>query len=224
MIATAANTQFALETITENFSKEAGIKTRLVISSSGKHTAQIIAGAPYDIFISADMKYPVLLHEQKLTTSSPKIYAYGKLVLWSIDTTRQLSIESLEDINIKHIAIPNPETAPYGQAALEVLQNLNYWELLKSKMVYGESVAQANQYIISGAAELGFTASSIVNSPINHKVGRWSEVPDTLYSPIAQGVVILKRTNKAEQAQKFYEYLLSEKSMAVLRSYGYQTE
>jgi molybdate transport system substrate-binding protein len=224
VIATAANTQFALEEIAKNFTRDTGIETRLVISSSGKHTAQILAGAPYDIFLSADLKYPQSLYEQKLTTAEPKIYAFGQLVLWSLDTTSRYNVYNLTEQNIEHLAIANPETAPYGIAAKEVLLNINIWDKLEKIIVYGESVAQTNQYILSAAAEVGFTASSIVLSPINRNNGRWTTIPDSLYTPIAQGLVILKTSHKPQEAEKFYQYLLSEPSQKMLRSYGYRTE
>ena len=223
VIATAANTQFAMQQITADFTADTGIETELVISSSGKHTAQILAGAPYDLFISADMRYPGKLFDKNLTTGPPKIYALGQLVLWTLDTTSILDIDHLEDVTASHIAIPNPETAPYGRAAKEALQTLGLWQTLKPQFVYGESVAQTNQYIISGATTAGFTAMSVVLAPENEIIGKWLPVADSLYSPIAQGVVILKRSSKPEQAENFYQYLLSEKSMTTLRSFGYLT-
>lgn len=211
-----------MQEIAANFSDQTGIQTELIISSSGKHTAQIIAGAPYDIFISADMKYPHKLYTENLTSAKPRIYAYGQLVLWSMNKEQIVSLEGLEHQELNHLALPNPETAPYGTAAREVLQKINQWQILSSRLIFGESVAQANQYIVSGAAELGFTASSIVMAPTNEHLGRWIIVPDSLYTPIAQGVVLLKRSTKPEQAEKFYKYLLSEEAMITLKAYGYR--
>ena len=224
IIATAANTQFAMQEIAANFTVNTGIETELIISSSGKHTAQIIAGAPYDIFISADMKYPKKLHDENLTTTEPVVYAYGQLVLWSLNNDRGLHLEDLRNIDFAHLAMPNPETAPYGLAAREALQAIDLWQSLSPQLIFGESVAQANQYIISGAAEAGFTASSIVMAPANKQKGHWTIIPDSLYSPIAQGAVVLKRSNKTEQAEKFYKYLFSEEAMTTLMAFGYRKE
>jgi len=223
-IATAANCQFAIDSIATNFSKETGIKINLVISSSGKHTAQIIAGAPYDIFISADMKYPQRLYAQGLSEAEPEVYAYGKLVLWSINKTMKTTIDNLIKKDFQHLAVPNPETAPYGIAAREAMIKLNLWEELQDYFVFGESVAQTNQYIVSGAADIGFTAASIVKAPKNQSLGRWVAVSDSLYRPITQGVVILKSTTKPDEAQRFYQYLFSENSKKVLTSFGYKVD
>ena len=224
VVATAANTQFALEEIARKFEAQSGYAVNLVISSSGKHTAQIIAGAPYDLFISADMKYPEKLSRDGLTQAPPRVYAYGKLVLWSMDTINLESLDILMNPSLQHIAIPNPETAPYGLAAREALEKLNIWQELEPKYVFGESVAQTNQYIISGAAAMGFTASSIVLAPANQAKGSWLRVADSLYSPIAQGAVILKSSPKPAAAEKFYQYLFSEEAAKILVDFGYEVK
>lgn len=221
-VATAANSQYAISAIAEQFKVDTGIELDLIISSSGKHTAQILAGAPYDVFISADLKYPEKLYKAGLTLSKPKIYAYGQLVLWSNveDLSANFSVANFP--SFKRIAIANPITAPYGVTARDVLVNLEIWDNLSENIVYGESVAQTNQYIISGAVNVGFTAASVVMAPENKNIGRWAMIPDSLHSPISQGVVTIKSSSQLMLAEKFYQYLFSEKSKAILRSYGYK--
>lgn len=224
IIATAANTQFAIEQIVEDFQANSDIDIELVISSSGKHTAQIVAGAPYDLFISADMRYPEHLYQNNLTTEAPIVYAYGQLVLWSMREIEFTDFAGLANMGFDHFAIPNPETAPYGISAQQALKATEQWDILYPRFVFGESVAQTNQYIISGAAEIGFTAASIVLAPKNQGTGHWQYVPDSLYTPLAQGMVVLKNSEKQASAQKFYEYLLSKKSQETLKTFGYKIE
>ncbi|MEN0048778.1 MAG: molybdate ABC transporter substrate-binding protein [Bacteroidota bacterium] len=223
-IATAANMQFAMEEIVKSFERKTGIECEMIVSSSGKLTAQIQEGAPFDVFVSADLKYPQRLFEANKTLGEPEIYAHGKLVLWSAEKVAHLSLESLQYSEIQHIALANPKTAPYGFAAMEVLQNQNLLEKVESKLVYGESIAQTNQFILSGAASLGFTAKSVVLSPELKAKGSWIEVEDTKYVPIQQAVVLL-RTDLGieERAKLFYDYLFSQESQWILGGFGYTT-
>ena len=221
-IATAANMQFAMEALTQAFMTQTGIECETIVSSSGKLTAQIIEGAPFDVFVSADMKFPVKLFEKGITTSTPKIYAYGKLVLWSMYDGKLPTIEQLNNPEIKHIALANPKTAPYGVAALEVLEHHQILDQVKPKLVYGESIAQANQFITSKAAAVGFTAKAVVVSPQIKGKGKWIELDTAIYTPIAQGIVILKNDKATnEKAQQFYEFLFSEKGKNILTTFGY---
>lgn len=221
-IATAANMQFAMKALTHNFTKETGIKCDLIISSSGKLTAQIKSGAPYDLFVSADMKYPSELYKDGLALEKPKVYAYGKLVLWTMNNHINPSLASLKMSKIKYIACANPKTAPYGLAAIQTLKHYGLYKSLKSKLVYGESIAQTNQFIISESAKVGFTAKSVVLSPKMKSKGKWIEVNPKSYSPIAQGVVILKQNKTLEaDARKFYEFLFSAKAKKILQDFGY---
>ena len=221
-IATAANMQFAMSELVEAFSSEKNIECETVVSSSGKLTAQIRSGAPYDVLVSANRKYPETLFEDGLTTAPPKIYAFGKLVLWSISGEVPSGVPGLENENIRHIALANPKTAPYGLAAEEVLRHHGILEKLEKKLVYGESIAQVNQFVNSGAAQMGFTAMSVVKAPNLEGKGKWSPVDSGIHSPIEQGVVVMKNSAHLPQAESFVEFLFSEKGQAILAKYGYE--
>ena len=221
-VAVAANMQFAMKEITKKFEEETGIHCDLIISSSGKLTAQIKEGAPFDIFVSANMKYPNELYKYGLTEKAPEIYAYGKLILWSMKKDIVPNIDSLKNTQIKHIAISNPKSAPYGIAAFEVLNHFKMVTDLSTKLVYGESVLQTNQFIISNAAEIGFTAKSIVLSPKMKGKGHWIDIDETLYTPISQGAVIIKNKKYPNKnAKQFYDFLFSPKAKEILVNFGY---
>tara|TARA_R110001583_G_scaffold52821_1_gene163621 strand:- start:2103 stop:2879 length:777 start_codon:yes stop_codon:yes gene_type:complete len=224
VIAAAANMQFAMKELATSFTKETGVKCEIILSSSGKLTAQIKEGAPYDIFVSANMKYPYELYNTGFTTKEPEIYAFGKLVLWSMIDSIKPTINLLLHKNIKHIATANPKTAPYGILTEEVF---NYYQLLdsiKHKLVYGESIAQTNQFIITKAAEIGFTSKSVVLSPFIIGKGSWIDVEERAYSPIKQGIVIIKNSpTSIDKKEIFYNFLFSKKGQEILNKYGYST-
>ena len=221
-IATASNMQFAMKAMIEAFEQETHLKCEMIVSSSGKLTAQIKEGAPYDIFVSADMKYPNKLYESDFSIVKPKVYAKGKLVLWSMKQTIDPSITALVSENIRHIALANPKTAPYGKAAIQTLDFYKIKNQIKEKLVYGESISQTNQFISLEAAEIGFTAKSVVSSPFMKGQGKWIEMPDNAYAPIEQGVLLLKNAKK--DAVLFYEFLFSKKGKAILQNYGYEVD
>lgn len=221
-IAVAANMQFAMKELVKEFTAQTGVECQLMISSSGKLTAQIKEGAPYHIFVSANMKYPEELYKSGFSNHSPEVYAYGKLVLWTKKEGLIPSIELLKSEQIKHIAIANPKMAPYGIAAEEVLENFGLLKELKEKLVFGESISQCNQFILSKSAEIGFTAKSVVLSDKAKDQGRWIDVNDSLYTPIAQGSVIIKQIKMQKEAKEFYRFLFSERAAMILQEFGYQ--
>lgn len=225
-IATSANMQFAIKELIKNFSLSTGIECQSIVSSSGKLTAQIKEGAPYDLFVSADMKFPNELFQSGLTIGKPKVYALGRLVFWTKKDNVDLSISAITENNsIQHIALANPKIAPYGKAALEILNHYHIFQELEPKLVYGESISQVNQFINSQVADLGFTSKSIVLSPQMKGQGKWKELDSTLYSPIAQGVVILKSDSKREKlAEKFSDFLFSAEGKEILNTFGYSTK
>lgn len=224
-IATAANMQFAMNALVEAYEAETGTDCEIILGSSGKLTAQIQEGAPYDLFFSADTKFPEALQASGNTIGEPVIYAQGQLVLWSMKENWLVSLDHLGSEEVSHIALANPKTAPYGLAAEQTLKDLNLYEALKSKFVFGESISQVNQFIISQAAEVGFTAKSVVLSPNMSKQGNWVSLPDSLYAPINQAMVILQNDRNLDaEARKFVEFVLSEKGQGILQRFGYKTD
>lgn len=227
VVATAANVQYVMRELQKVFEKETGIALELVVSSSGKLTTQIREGAPFDLFVSADTRYPQEIYSNGGSELPPKVYARGALVLWTRDSVATPRLESLAEPHIRKIALANPRTAPYGQAAIEVLQQAGLYEQVESKLVYGESIAQTTQYIETGAADVGFTALSVVLSPEMKNVGNWIKLDSSAYRPIDQAAVLLlhsKDSPKRDKSRKFYEFLYSEKAKEIFRQYGYAVE
>jgi molybdate transport system substrate-binding protein len=221
-VAVAANAQSVMEKVQVAFQKQTGQQLETVVGSSGKLTTQIQQGAPYDVFLSADMSYPNALHEQKLTMAAPVVYAYGSLVLWTLgDLPLSGNMSVLLDPKIRHIAIANPKVAPYGAAAMMLLNKRKLTDRVQAKIVYGESISQVNQYLLSGAAEICFTAKSVVLDPAMNGKGHWIDLP-TGYEPIAQGVVVLQRTTQPKLAQQFIAFLRSPAAQRIFQQFGYK--
>ena len=224
-VAVASNFQFAMVEIQNEFEQNTNIKINTVFGSSGKLTVQIQNGAPFDLFLSADMKYPEILFSQKKTYSIPEVYAYGSLVLWTkkpIDLTAGISV--LLDKKIKKIAIANPVTAPYGRESLHVLQQYQMLEEVKAKLVYARSIAQVNQYVYTKVVDIGFTAKSVVMSQRLLNQGTWAEIDQTKYTLIKQGVVLLKygRENHPRESKQFYDFLFSDQTKRIIKNFGYR--
>jgi molybdate transport system substrate-binding protein len=225
-IAASANMQYAMEELIERFTELSGISCELIVSSSGKLTAQIVEGAPFDLFFSADMKYPREIYKKGLATGPPRTYAYGYLVFWSLDEALELTENGLLSEEVRHVAIANPETAPYGRAAQDLLRGMGVYDNIESKLVFGESVAQTNQFILSGTAEVGLTARSVVYAPEAKGKGQWKETDPTLYEPIAQGLVHLSKSDaeKKKWAREFDDFLRSQTAIDILHKFGYGLE
>jgi molybdate transport system substrate-binding protein len=224
-VAAAANVQFTVEELKNAFEQETGLKVNTVIGSSGKLTTQIENGAPFDIFLSADMDYPDTLYKEGLACKEPQVYAYGTLVLWTLKDNLDLSkgIAVLTDSLVKKIAIANPKSAPYGRKAVDALKFSHLYQEVNKKLVYGENITQASQFIIAQAADIGFTSKSIVLSSEMIGRGKWIEVDSQSYERIAQGVVILTYAKKQhfKAAEKFYNFLFSDKGKEIFKKYGY---
>ena len=223
-VAAAANVQFAMEELEAAFEEKSNIELEVIISSSGKLTAQIEQGAPYDVLISANMKYPEALYAKKMATSPPKVYALGALVLWTmndLELERWSSWVVSEDIG--KVALANPKNAPYGEAAITALKRMNLYDQVEPKLVYGENIAQTNQYILSKACDFGFTAKSVVLSPKIKNKGKWVELDASTYEPIKQGVVITAYgvEKHPSASQEFFEFLFSEEAKEIFVKYGY---
>ena len=224
-ISAAANVQYALDELINEFKKEnPSVKIQKVISSSGKLTAQIVRNAPYDIFMSADMKYPEFLYKKGFAITEPKVYASGILVLYTMKNIKIKKITELTNPKIEKIAIPNPKTAPYGRASVEALKYYHIYNKVLPKAIYGESVGQATQYIVKKLVDIGFTSKSVVLSPKLKGKGYWLEIDEKAYRPIKQGIVILKHGKSNKYAKKFYNFVLSEKGKEILKKYGYKVK
>lgn len=177
-VAVAANVQYVFDNLRAEFKKKSGHDLQAVFNSSGKFVSQISHGAPFDVFMSADMEYPIALYQQGLTSASPKIYAYGALVLWTmkdIDLTQWQQV--LQSPQINKIAVANPKTTPYGRETIKLLKHFQIERQIAERMVFGDSISQTNQYIFSGAVDIGFTAKSVVMSEEMKGKGRWVEMP-----------------------------------------------
>lgn len=224
-IAVAANAQFAARALKKAFEEKYPARLELIVSSSGKLTAQIEHGAPYDVFLSADMHYAEVLYSRGMARDTPRVYALGGLVIWTLkNIPRESGPGILMQKDVHTIAIANPATAPYGTAALEALKNAGLYDRVKNRIVYGESIAQVNQYLMMGAADVVFTARSVVEDPKLKNKGTWIPVKRSLYKPIVQGAVILKaaRGSTLKAATAFYLFLFSEKGRSILKAYGYR--
>lgn len=219
-VAAAANLLLPMQEIKIAFEKKYAEKIEIIAAASGILCAQIQQGAPFDVFLSADMSYPELLFKKGLTLQSPKPFALGRLVLWSKKkTTSDGLILFLAGASIQTIAIAQPTLAPYGAEAINYLKKNNLLAKVKSKLVYGESIGKVNQYISVDAVDVAFTANSAMFAEELKGMGNWLELPHK--ASIPHGVVVLKSTAKTKVAQLFYEYLFSEEVKAILKKFGY---
>ncbi len=221
LIATAASTQFALKELVISFEKKYAVSIDLILGSSGKLTTQILNGAPYDLFFSANMKYPAILFEKGKTIHKPIMYGYGIPVLWT--TKEEIKFDSLPSslihTNIKHIVVANPHNAPYGEKAIQFFKDYKIYSELENKLVYGENISHVNEYILNKTADFGIGAKSIVLSPKLEGKGCFKELNKKYW--IKQGVVIIKNDNLPELKQKFLEYIQSEEGIEILKRFGY---
>ena len=224
-IAAASNFYPTMKAIVEEFELENYESSKinkivLIPGSSGKHYAQIINGAPFDIFFSADQERPVLLEEKGVVEYESRFtYALGKIVLWSpinefVDSEGQV----LYDNNFRFLAIANPKIAPYGIATKETLISMGLWNNMSKKVIRGENIAQAFQFIHSGNAKLGFVSLSQLMSPNFSLVGSFWEVPKSLYNPIEQQAVLLK---DSLLGRNFMEFVQTAKALNIISKFGY---
>ena len=224
-LAVASNLQYVIDPLVDAFKKTNPGETEIILGSSGKLATQIINSAPFDVFVSADQKYPLELHEKKLTLTAPQTYARGELVLWSLATNEQLDLNILDLSKIEHFAIPNPEIAPYGKAAVEALKFYGWYDQLEEKLVMGENISQTNQFILSKNAQLGMTAlSSVVSEPMK-KQGVWTTLNPDSFTPIRQDIVILNKSGERgteAAATAFVNFLKTEEAQKILRQHGYK--
>lgn len=224
-VAVAANVKFAFDDLAAAFTQDTGIEIKPVFSSSGKIVSQVKEGAPYDVFLSADMDYPDKLYKGGQAVTVPRTYAYGRLVLWTKSDSLDLGkgLAALTAAEVRKVAVANPKVAPYGAEALKAMDKLGLRAALEPKLVFAENIAQVVQYVDSGNVDAGFTAKSLVTAPETAGRGKWVDVPQDSYSPIAQGAVILRygQANHGDAARKFYGFLYSARARDILARFHY---
>jgi molybdate transport system substrate-binding protein len=225
-IAAASDLIYCLEDLNSAFQKahpKVAIKTST--GSSGNFFAQIQNGAPFDLFLSADLKYPKELIKAGLADSSSlTLYAIGRIVLWTvkpnIDLTHGLQI--LRDAKVKKLAIANPEHAPYGRAAKAALEHYKMWPAIQEKIVLGENIAQTAQFVQTGNVEAGIVALSLVASPKLTNVGKFYEIPEASYPRLEQAAVLTKRGKENPVAGAYLQFIRSEQARTIFDRYGFR--
>jgi len=220
-VAVAANFHAPMQALVEQFETETGYDVLVISGSTGGLYAQIVNGAPYDLFIAADTRRPALLATAGLGLGQTQAtIAVGQLVLWSIDAdlieTQELG--ALRDQSIRFLAIANPDLAPYGTAARQTLVAMKLWEQWSTRIVYGENIAQAYAMAATGNAELAL----IARSQVSVDAGAYLLIPPTFYEPIRQDVILLQRGASNAAAVTFLEFLSTPNATAMIRDFGYQ--
>jgi molybdate transport system substrate-binding protein len=224
-IAAAADLIYAMDELIAQFEKASGCTARLSTGSSGNFLSQIENGAPFDLFFSADADYPRKLEAEGLAVQgSVFVYGVGKIVLWVRNESRldlSKGITALRDPSIRKVAIANPQHAPYGRAADEALRKAGVYDAVKDRLVLGENISQAAQFVESGNADAGILALSLAVSPGLKEEGRYSKIPENLYAPIEQGAALLRASPNPQAARAFLEFVKTPGAAAVLERYGF---
>ena len=226
LVAVASNFSLPMQQIARNFEQQSRYTVQLAFASSGKFYAQIVNGAPYDVFLSADQTTPAaLINKQLALPSSQFTYALGALALWSADPQKIAGNSAILPTNqFNKLALANPKLAPYGRAAHEVLSKLQLNEATQSRWVQGENIAQTYQFVASGNADIGFVALSQIMHQRQLISGSAWIVPADMYQPIRQDAVLLKRAAQHVGAQQLMKYLRGPEAGEIIRSFGYQLE
>ncbi len=226
-VAAASDLKFALEEIAARYRQETGHSLRLVFGSSGNLTTQILQGAPFDIFLSADEALTRKLHLAGLTTDLGVVFGRGRLVLYLPKGSELKADEELKGLEqglrggqIKRLAIANPEHAPYGLRAVQVLKGRGLWDLAQPKLVLGENVTQAASFAATGNAQAALIAWSLVLAPPLSQEGQFALVPETMHEPLLQSMTLLKKAGPPAQA--FYAYLQQGSAKAIFARYGFK--
>ena len=225
-VAAAADLNHVLTDLAARYQNKTGEKVALSFGASGSFYAQIQSGAPYDVFFSADSDYPQkLIATAKAEKSSLAIYAVGRLVLWVPNNTnldpQKLKMDLLLQPLVQHIAIANPQHAPYGRAAAAAIDHFGLKDQVAGKLVLGENVSQAAQFVQSGNAQAGLIALSLATSPAMKDAGKYWELPAGSYPEMQQAVVVLSASKQKAAAQAFVDYVRSAEGTAILEQYGF---
>jgi molybdate transport system substrate-binding protein len=225
-VAAAADMSAALPELVSAYTKETGQAVKLSFGASGNLTNQIRNGAPFDLFFSADQDYPQQLIKEELAAKDTLYrYAVGRLVMWvpndsPLDLSK-LGIKALLDPSVKKISIANPATAPYGRAAAAALRHFEIYDQVSSRLVVGENISQAAQFVESGNAQAGLIALSHALAPAMKDKGRYWVVPLEAYPTLNQAVVVLSKSKQQDAARKFLEFLRSPEANSLLTKYGF---
>ena len=225
-VAAAADLNQALVAVIAGFGASHDVDVAVSYGSSGTFYAQLLNQAPFDVFLSADVTYPNQLASRGLTIPQSEFtYAFGHLVLWTppaspLDVEHD-GLQVLKQASIAHVSIANPEHAPYGRAAVAAMQAAGVYDAVRPKLVLGENVAQAMQFVQSGAADVGLVAMSLALAPNVKGKGRLFEVPTNSYPRVEQGGTILKWAEDVDAARAFRGFLLSADGQAILKQFGF---
>ena len=221
-VAVASNFRIAAQALAAEFTRATGHEVRMSYASTGKLHAQLMYGAPFDVFLAADAQSPTVIEASEFGVSGSRFtYALGYLVLWSAMDKRAQCGAALDGLNDAHLAIANPETAPYGRAAKEFLVNTGYWEQLGAQLVYGENVAQALHFAVTKNARYALIAKAQAIDPKLPTTGCAWTIPSDSYSPIEQQAVLLQRARHNPVAIAFLQFLQSPDSRDTIRRLGY---
>lgn len=225
LVAVASNFTAPMTELAQRFEAESGHTVRLAFGSSGRFFAQISNGAPYQVFLSADQDKPRRLEESGLAVSGSRFtYAFGRLALWSGDADRVVTGPEALSADFNRLALANPRLAPYGQAAVQVLESLQLRDATESRWVQGENIAQAFQFVQSGNADLGFIALSQLMVDGSLEKGNAWLVPRELYSPIRQDAVLIQQAESCQACAELLRFLNSSSTQRIIESFGYTVE
>lgn len=225
-VAAAADLSTALKEVGAKFQQKTGIDVKLSFGASGGLTQQIENGAPFDVFLSADMGYPQkLIAEGHASQASPYRYAVGKLVLWAPANSplnlEEQGMNAILDPSVQKIAIANPQHAPYGRAAVAALKHTELYDKVSPRIVMGENVSQAAQFVESGNAQVGFVALAHAMAPEMKGKGKYWVVPAEDYPPLDQGAIVLSHAPHQKDADEFMEFIKSKEVADILQRYGF---
>lgn len=222
-VAAAADLKYALEEILVEFRRaNPGEEIETSYGSSGKFHTQIRQGAPFDLFLSADIDYPRQLAKEGLAAAPAIPYAVGRIALWSIARdARRMTLADLADPGIRKIAIANPKHAPYGKRAEEALRAAGVWSQVESRLVMGENIAQVAQFVQSGNADAGIIALSLALHQELAARGSHALIPEGLHQPLEQGFIITRRAAANPLAQRFADFMGSPAARRILVRWGF---
>lgn len=221
-IAAAADLRFAMNALVNEFNKtNPDIKVDVIYGSSGNLYQQIINNAPFNIFFSADLSFPKKIDSLNFAASKPKLYAIGHLVLWSATIDISKGIEILNDKSVKKVSIANPVVAPYGKRAVECLKYYKIYDKIQEKIVKGENVSQAAQFVLTGNAEVGLIALSLAISPEMKSKGKYFSIDERSYSKLEQAYVIIKKSEPNKNVVKFIQFIESAKARKIFDNFGF---